>query len=61
MKDDELKEVTKAFIELGSRSTMSEFRSVRTPATQVTGKSGVSFAQKAGRNTSLGDYGASLG
>ena len=39
-----------------SKSTMSDFKSVMTPATQCTSKSGISFARKAGRNTSMGDY-----
>ena len=39
-----------------SKSTMSDFKSVMTPATQCSSKSGISFAKKAGRNTSMGDY-----
>ena len=58
----ELNDVTKAYInDGGSKTTMSDFRSVRTPATLASGKSGVSYNRKAGRNTTLGAYDGNIG
>lgn len=56
--DYDLDDVTRAYVadELCSRSksSISDFKSVRTPATMLTGKSGISYQH--GRNTSLGNY-----
>ena len=58
MNDSDLNDVTRAFMndDLRSKSALSDFKSVRTPATHMSNRSGISYQTKPGRNTSMGDY-----